>query len=379
MDLNDETYDRLISQIFSAALDGSQWQGFLDTLAQASPGTRTQLHGHDFGRTEVQIGAFSGYDGSLVESWYEYYGLINVWAPGMLKLPVGVATAAEAVAGEEEVNRSEFYNDWVRPQEDIRSGACVIIDKSPNRFFALGGNMRAVDAEDHRDDFVDLLQRLTPHLQAALAITRRIGALAVENSVLAQAGAGPGGAVLVLDAARSVVYANAAGQAQLADGTHLRCDMRGRAAFADPVADRRLAIALGQLNQPGTGAGAAVFRLSGPGPSMTCRTARLDLPDLATHPALLLTRALDAPCLLLTLARDFSASQAHRALIANHALTTAEADIAVGVTEGHGLAELAEARGTSLHTVRNQLKAVLSKTGQHSQRDLVRLVIHLGS
>ena len=379
MDLNDETYDRLISQIFSAALDGSQWQGFLDTLAQASPGTRTQLHGHDFGRTEVQIGAFSGYDGSLVESWYEYYGLINIWAPGMLKLPVGVATAAEAVAGEEEVNRSEFYNDWVRPQEDIRSGACVIIDKSPNRFFALGGNMRAVDAEDHRDDFVDLLQRLTPHLQAAMSISRRIGALEIENSVLAQAGGARGAAVLVLDAARSVVYANAAAQVHLAEGAPLRCDRRGRVSLSDRAADRRLGMALGQLLTRGDGQGTAVFRLPGAGPALICRTARLDLPELALHSALLFTRALDAPCLLVTLARDFSASQAHRALIANHALTTAEADIAVGVTEGHGLAELAEARGTSLHTVRNQLKAVLSKTGLHGQRDLVRLVIHLGS
>ena len=379
MNSNDDTYDRLVSQIFSAALDGSQWQNFLDSLAGMFGDTKTQLHGHDFHHAEVQIGAFSGYDESLVDSWYQHYGLINVWAPGMLRLPVGVATAAEAVATEDDLWGSEFYNDWVRPQEDIRSGACLIIEKSRNRFFALGGNMRAVDSEQHRDTFVSLLQRLTPHLQAAMAISRRIGALEVENSVLAQAGAGPGGAVLVLDAARSVVYANAAGQAQLADGRYLRCDTRGRAGLADPAADRRLAIALGQLNQPGSGAGAAVFRLPGPRPAMTCRTARLDLPDLVTHPALLLARALDSPCLLLTLARDFSASQAHRVLVADYALTPAEADIATGIASGDGLRDLAEARGTSLHTVRNQLKAVLSKTRQHSQRELVRFVLELAA
>ncbi len=379
MDLNDETYDRLISQIFSAALDGSQWQVFLDSLRRVSNGVQTHVFGHDLSKSDSVVVGHSGYGEEYLESWNAYFGARNVWAPGIFNSRVGQSLPIASFYPDEALVKTEFYNDWVLPQEDLRAGGGAVLVKSSTRFFAIGGNIRAKDAERLEAPFLELVQRLTPHLQAALAITRRIGALEVENNVLAQAGAGPGGAVLVLDAARSVVYANAVGQAQLADGTHLRCDMRGRAAFADPVADRRLAIALGQLNQPGTGAGAAVFRLSGPGPSMTCRTARLDLPDLATHPALLLTRALDAPCLLLTLARDFSASQAHRALIANHALTTAEADIAVGVTEGHGLAELAEARGTSLHTVRNQLKAVLSKTGQHSQRDLVRLVIHLGS
>lgn len=55
--------------------------------------------------------------------------------------------------------------------------------------------------------------------------------------------------------------------------------------------------------------------------------------------------------------------------------TEAETDIVRGLTEGRSLAEVAEARGRSLATLRTQLKSVMAKTETRSQAELVRLTL----
>ncbi len=56
-------------------------------------------------------------------------------------------------------------------------------------------------------------------------------------------------------------------------------------------------------------------------------------------------------------------------------LTPAEAEVMQALAEGHGLAQIADARGRSVETIRAQLKAVMSKTETNSQTELVRLTL----
>ncbi|MFK8254114.1 helix-turn-helix transcriptional regulator [Ancylobacter terrae] len=55
-------------------------------------------------------------------------------------------------------------------------------------------------------------------------------------------------------------------------------------------------------------------------------------------------------------------------------LTPAEANVATRIADGRTAEEIAQADQKSVDTVRNQLKAVLQKTGCHRQSDLVRLL-----
>jgi pimeloyl-ACP methyl ester carboxylesterase/DNA-binding CsgD family transcriptional regulator len=58
-------------------------------------------------------------------------------------------------------------------------------------------------------------------------------------------------------------------------------------------------------------------------------------------------------------------------------LTPAEVEIVRGVTLGHPLRTIAEARGRSVETVRTQVRSILAKTETHSQAELVRVVLGL--
>jgi DNA-binding CsgD family transcriptional regulator len=61
-------------------------------------------------------------------------------------------------------------------------------------------------------------------------------------------------------------------------------------------------------------------------------------------------------------------------LLGYFGLTPAEAALADDIIHGVTLEHCAEARGTSIHTVRNQLRALLAKTGTKRQSELVGLL-----
>lgn len=55
-------------------------------------------------------------------------------------------------------------------------------------------------------------------------------------------------------------------------------------------------------------------------------------------------------------------------------LTPAEAHVLALLVEGHGLDAIAQARGTSLSTVRKQLESLYRKLGVHSRGELAALL-----
>lgn len=56
-------------------------------------------------------------------------------------------------------------------------------------------------------------------------------------------------------------------------------------------------------------------------------------------------------------------------------LTPAEANVAILLSRGLSLTEVAEAQNISPHTARAQLKSIFAKTGATRQAELVRMVI----
>jgi len=77
-------------------------------------------------------------------------------------------------------------------------------------------------------------------------------------------------------------------------------------------------------------------------------------------------------------ALDFQWSdRAGQMLVTSFGLSRAEVEIVRNLMAGHTLRQIAAMTGRSEHTVRNQAKAVLAKTGAPGQVDLVRLVAFL--
>ena len=72
-------------------------------------------------------------------------------------------------------------------------------------------------------------------------------------------------------------------------------------------------------------------------------------------------------------------SMSHRSLAKCLGASTAEARLAQAVMEGLALYDYADENGLSRHTVRNQMRALLQKTGTRNQSDFVRHLFRLTS
>lgn len=68
---------------------------------------------------------------------------------------------------------------------------------------------------------------------------------------------------------------------------------------------------------------------------------------------------------------------AERMLVQSFALSRAELSVVEHLLAGHNLGAIAEMTGKSKHTIRNQAKAVLAKTGAPGQAELIRLVVYM--
>jgi DNA-binding CsgD family transcriptional regulator len=270
--------------------------------------------------------------------------------------------------------RTEFYNDFLRPAGDIAAGGGVLFGRDGNRLSVLGGNVRLRDEERLLPRWMEIVRLIAPHLEAGFAIRRRIEGTTL--SALASTGLGPKGpvALLALDRKRRCLFANRSARRMMERGEPLGIDPSGRVRGATPDTN----IALMQ----------SCARLAAEAGRMAERVALEDRGGRRTHAAEVMHFdprhfrenpfgsffGFDRPCQVLVLPEaEETGPTARERFAARHGLTVREAEIAEGVADGLTPAELALRDGVSPHTVRNQVKSVLSKSGLRRQAELAAL------
>jgi DNA-binding CsgD family transcriptional regulator len=360
-------YTRLVARLLAAALDQGVWQGFLADLSQtAGGGTHTHIFAHDM-RLGRHLGdLYHGYDPVWAPSYQQYYHRVNPWLSGADQEPVGQALPSAAMYPDDLFMRTEFYADWVRPQGDLIGGGGMVVARSPTAVFKVGACIRARDRDRVEARFLGMLDALASPLAHAWEVSRRLAEGALPG-VGAGASGGAGPVAVLLDAAGRLRHATPAAETALVTGRHLRLTATGAVRLTDAAADLHLsrAVAAVARGAPAWWQGPCGDRLAAisglPGGVPGDGVAGLILGS--GHPAVLV---------VLT---DPPVPDAVEVVAARLGLTRAEAEVALALADGLTPAEVAEARAASLHTVKNQIKAALSKCGLRRQSELVALVI----
>src|SRR5690606_8860333 len=146
---------------------------------------------------------------------------VNAWAVGFATGEPGVVMPSENMCPKEELFRTEFYNDWIRPQEDVAAGGGAIIFKDESRMLAFGGNIRLKDEDRLEEPWLRTVGLLIPRLQQAFEISRALAGQSLELDLLRK-GEGRGGAgVLLLADTGFILYSNETGYAMLGEGVVL--------------------------------------------------------------------------------------------------------------------------------------------------------------
>jgi DNA-binding CsgD family transcriptional regulator len=266
------------------------------------------------------------------------------------------------------MDRDPFYQGFLR-QVDLRYFYGGVVAHNGQEMTAVTFHRARKQGHVERNELT-LLRRLLPHFHQAFGVAQRLREQRNKVSALQSALDWLADGVALLAADGTVLYANQALEeiARRNDGVAIA---RRAIRLSSPAAAAHLTTALG-----------AIARLRGGDPSATSHDfsvmRRSPVPPyfLSVRPVthadgVRLSRRMAVALLFVhdPLARQRRAAEIFREALG---LTEAEANLALALQEGMGVADYARARGLSLNTAYTHLRRIKEKTGCKHMAELIR-------
>jgi DNA-binding CsgD family transcriptional regulator len=357
-------------KIDSAALGQIGWEEIPRAIVDAFPGSMASLQSMSVDHASLNFVYTSNLDPHFLRSYTDHYAFINPWSRHWNRMPGGTVALSEAVYPVRLIARTEFYNDWLRPQKQLDAAAGLKISDDGENLIFLPVHYDPSCADRYDSALLELLGKLRGNLGRAMRVSRYLAA-SVESAAASSAIVERQDcAAFVVDSALCLRGANGRAEDLFARNGPLRA-RHGRITLSRSAEASRFAEVVRSLAD---GAPADVTPLAmRSGPDTYLLSFAVIPPASGGIAGLLLPRRL-----VLVLARRLSASQPFvpsPGLLADiFRLTPAEIrlcnELAVGASVGEAAANL----GISVETARVRCKAVMQKTETHRQLELVTLL-----
>ncbi|WP_120499802.1 LuxR C-terminal-related transcriptional regulator [Roseovarius sp. EL26] len=373
-----EQFNGLVDTIYSAGADPAKWHELVDQLDRVLDGVYLTLYGHDM-RSGLAMGQItSRYSQEYLDRYIEYYSQINPFPKAMAHLqPMDFRACGQKIDRSAFMN-SEFYNDFLKPQENIGGGAGGMLCNTQDQMLILAGHVRLKQEEKKTELLLETFNLLAPHIRRAFEMQRVLQGQKIEARVAELALDRVGHSVFLLNDQAKILFANGSARKLLRLGHAVREDREKRLCLRDQHAETLMMRALAHREHDSLAVGAASFVVqieAGVRVVATLNPFRLD-DEIASEASFLMDGGNAASILVLANAKpELAAASEALALLYN--LTPAECGIAVAVARGEALLDISGRKNISLNTVRNQLKSVYDKSGVRSQSALTALVHRL--
>jgi DNA-binding CsgD family transcriptional regulator len=351
---------QLIGEIYDAGADSARWPQVLRRISDA------------FGAQEAALGMVSPIavpwliaprsDPDYLRSYGEYYHARNLFWRSMSRLPVGAAAYDTMVISKSELQASEFYNDWSKPQGYLSVlGATLFLEDGWRTEFVVPGK------NDFETEHLKLYSLLAPHLVRAVQLNQRLGRAEIMHVRTAAALDLLEQGVLLTDGKARLIFANRAADALFAaGGLRLRDRVVQAQVLADTTALHGVIAACADAGQAEGGGYVSAARAEGRPLSLLVISLRAEVEWLPQEQPVAVIFITDP---------DRGAVPDAVQLQRQFGLTPAEGRFALEILKGDGIAATAERLGILPGTARTHLHRVLAKTGTRRQADLVRLLL----
>jgi DNA-binding CsgD family transcriptional regulator/PAS domain-containing protein len=364
-------FSEMVSLIYAAAVSPELWDDAVAHIHDAFAATTVvagQVRSTTLAFADGVSRSMTGNLDSAAERAYgEHYGRLDYVLQAVESGPVGVLrTGTELITPR---TRTEFYADWIRPN-DLGDGIFVrLTDEAKPTSFVIAGSQRseAFDTEQR----TELLTLLVPHLQQALRTQKPLSNLSRRTGDLTEALDFIENGIIIATSESRIVHANAAAERLLGEGDGL-VTHAGRLVVSVPHIRTRLEALLhsalrGDALGVRHGGSLACDRPSGKRPYAV---HVLPLNDSETQFA---SRGPTAMVIIVDPERRPIPAAAMLRQV--YGLTRTEASVAQLVLNGEGLGPIGEQLLLSRDTVKTHLRNVFNKTGTHRQAELVRLLL----
>lgn len=346
-------------EIYESLTDDGVFAALPARLAEAFGGRSSLIHWrHGDGSADI-MGESGYFSPEHLARFATEFAPFDPWAIASVKVqPLNWAMNLEELVPQREYERSFFYNEFIRSiGDDTIRGMGVRVDND------WGAGLLAIQRGRRQDSFSDAevksFGEVCTHLRRILAVRGRFGSLGKAATSLQSMLDGLGYAAMLVRGDGGLIRLNAAGEEMIKAGSILRLK-QGRLETSNADCAMALRKAMAAACSPAPSAGVVML-------------ARCDgRPRLATivpvHAAGTGRQA------LVLLASGGGAETPLAALRDLFALTRAEGEIAVALTDGSSPATIAERRGVAFSTVRAQLKAIAQKMDCRRQSEIVSIV-----
>src|SRR5262249_26651725 len=220
----------LVEKLYDAAGGQSGWEGFLGAVGTTLRAVIPGLFVHDTPTDAATLAVTVGMDPTWGAAYDSYFIRHDLRRRKIWTLPPGSVFVGSALLPDEELVRSEFYNDFLRPQ-----GFFHILGAVPVKTEDAFGVLRVIRPRSSpafgRDE-IELVRRLVPHLARAVGLARQLAMAEARRDELVETLDWFPTAVLLLDRRCRIVAANRSAEDLLAAGDGLRGGPDGRPAPA---------------------------------------------------------------------------------------------------------------------------------------------------
>jgi DNA-binding CsgD family transcriptional regulator len=368
----DQTVHDLIGTAYDAALRPELWPAHVERWRSVLNAAQARFVLYDLLNRSGSVEVSAGVDPSFNRLYHERFARLNPWVrAGHDAIKPGRVLHGEMLLSNAELVRTEFYNDFLRPQDVLYCSAAVLFSSGTVVGALITG--RSDKAGRFTDDELDLQQRLLPHLQRAAELHRRLAeAETAKAGLLGQIEVMPTGAMIVDETARLVAMNRTA--AEVFDGGDgVALGAAGRIKLSCPTAGPALEKLVGDAAREGAkqehtaGGDLLAGRPSGK-PAYNLRV----IPIASSAGG---RRAGPTRTLIQIEDPESRSNAALDGLKKAFGLTRSEAALALRLAQGRSVAESAAELNVSLNTVRTHLKRIYSKTDTRRQGELVSLLL----
>lgn len=307
----------------------------------------------------------------MPQQWMQSYafefGAEDMLAQHIRASPIALFYASNLDLDAEQFRVTRFYRDWVAPQGvAYASGAIVLCEGAWLTQLML---QRTPAQPPFARDELELLNMLMPHLQRALQMRQRFAELQLGQNFLTSGMDVLAMPTIMVDEFNRVAHCNQAAD-KLLDG---RRDLwlEDRYVFSrNSATTQSLNFEIAKAIEASRGTGAAM-----PGVVLLPRVGRRDLMVLISPMHAPGGSRIHGGALLFAFDPETAPTMRAGLVQRLFSLSEAEAALAVALCNGLSLEQASNERGTSLNTVRSQLKSIFNKTGTNRQADLISVLL----